>query len=354
MQIKNTVFFALTLFFASALAGCGGGGGGSSGGSGNRVSLNTLNNAVDTSTTRTAARNFAGATPRAGSVTQTSNTDNDGVTQDTIAADARYGAGGELVVTVRRTDNEGAAIALGNDGNSPGTVVVAREDNLRSLNNNEYRGRILGRATGGGIAFTQVFTDRLTQADTDYLVGGVWLFIPGGAASTRDLEIGAFADGPDANLTPAAYLTTAATATYRGDAHGLYLGRDTSGELGGEFQGNVRLTATFGGTPSIFGSISGFQERTIGQTDFSSLAGDPALMLERAAIDGASAGGFFTGNTRATAPMGGATRTFSGKWGGQFYGGQADSVGGTFGGSTSGNADGYELNFIGVFGAYKQ
>ncbi|MDD9858022.1 MAG: hypothetical protein OXU96_08260 [Gammaproteobacteria bacterium] len=354
MQIKNTAFFALTLFFASALAGCGGGGGGSSGTSGSRVSLNTLSDTVDTSTARSAARNFAGATPRAGSVTQTSNTNNAGVTQDTIAADARYGAGGELVVTVRRTDSENAAIALGNDGNSPGTVVVARDDNLISPNNNRYRGRVLGRATAGGIAFTRVFTDRLTQADTDYLVGGVWLLIPDGAASTRDLEIGAFADGPNANLTPAAYLTTDATATYRGDAHGLYLGRDTIGEFGGEFQGDVRLTATFGGTPAISGSISGFQERAIGETDFSSLADNPALTLESATIDGTSAGGFFTGNTRATATMGGAIRTFSGKWGGQFYGSQANSVGGTFGGSTSGNPDGYELNFIGAFGAYKQ
>lgn len=268
MPIKNTAFVALTLFFASALAGCGGGGG-SSGGSGGGVSLNTLGDSVDTPATRTAARNFAGATPRSGSVTQTSNTDNNGVTQDTIAADARYSAGGELVVTVRRTDSENAAIALGNDGNSPGTLVFGRDDNFRSLNDNRYRRRILGRATAGGIAFTQVFTDRLTQADTDYLVGGVWLFVPSGAASTRDLEIGAFSDGPDANLTPAAYLTTAATATYRGDAHGLYLGTGASDELGGEFQGDVSLTATFGNTPSISGSISRFQERTIGGNDFS-------------------------------------------------------------------------------------
>jgi len=89
--------------------------------------------------------------------------------------------------------------------------------------------------------------------------------------------------------------------------------------------------------------------RDIGATSCDPVAGNPSLSLQSATIS-ASAGGFFTGNTHAS--VGGYT--YDGKWGGQFYGSQANSDGGTFGGSTSGNPDGYELNFIGVFGAYKQ
>lgn len=351
MQTNNTARFALTLFFALTLAGCGGGGGSSgSASSGGGISLNTLNTNVGTSTARAAARDFAGATPRAGSVTQTSNTNNAGVTQDTIAADARY-SGGELVATVSNTGSSGGTVALGNDGNNPGTVVVLRENNLRSQSNRRYRGLILGRATSSGTAFALVTTDRLTQSDTDYLVGGVWLFVPQGATSTRDLEIGTFADGPDANLTPTAYLTASSTATYQGDAYGLYLGRRAdASEFGGGFEGNIRLTANFGGTPTISGSISDVYVSGIGENTIRRLPGNPSLTLQSATIDGASAGGFFTGNTHAAV----AGYTYSGKWGGQFYGSQAGSVGGTFGGSTSGNADGYEESFVGMFGAYKQ
>ncbi|MDD9855880.1 MAG: hypothetical protein OXU88_06860 [Gammaproteobacteria bacterium] len=352
-QIKRAASAALTLFFALTLAGCGGGGGSSSGsatsggGGGNGVSLNTLSTTVETSTARSAARDFAGATPRAGSVTQTSNTNNAGVTQDTIAADARY-SGGELVVTVSNTGS-GGAVAIGNDGNNPGSVVLARSNTVGQTGRT-YRSRVLGRVTAGGIALAQVFTNRLTQSDTDYLVGGVWLFVPQGATSTRDLEVGAFADGPDANLTPAAYLTAASTATYQGDAYGLYLGRSAGlGEYGGEFDANIRLTANFGGAATVSGSISDVYVRDIGESLFVPLAGNPSLALQSATIS-ASAGGFFTGNTHAAV----AGYTYSGKWGGQFYGSQADSVGGTFGGSTSGNSDGYEESFIGVFGAYKQ
>jgi len=336
---------ALTLLFALTLAGCGGGGGSSSGGSG--VSLNTLSTAVETSTARSAARNFAAATPRAGSVTQTSST-NAGVTQDTIAADAHY-SGGTLEVTVSNTGSGGGTVALGNDGNHPGTVVVLRENNLRSMSNRRYRGLVLGRSTSGGTAFALVTTDRLTQADTDYLVGGVWLFVPPGATSTRDLEIGTFADGPDANLTPATYLAATSTATYRGDAYGLYLGSAGVGEYGGAFEGNIRLTANFGSTATVSGSISDVYVNGIGENTIRPLPGNPSLTLQSATIS-ASAGGFFTGNTHASV----AGYTYSGKWGGQFYGSQANSIGGTFGGSTSGNADGYEESFVGVFGAYKQ
>jgi len=349
MQTNNAARIALTFLFTLTLAGCGGGGssGGGSASSGGGVSLNTLSTTVETSTARSAARDFAGATPRAGSVTQTSNTNNAGVTQDTIAADARY-SGGELVVTVSNTGS-GGAVALGNDGNSPGTVVIA-SDNSVGQTGRTYRSRVLGRATVGGIALAQVFTNRLTQSDTDYLVGGVWLFVPQGATSTRDLEVGAFADGPDTNLTPAAYLSTASTATYRGDAYGLYLGRSAGvGEYGGEFDANIRLTANFGSTATVSGSISDVYVRDIGETSFVALAGNPSLSLQSATIS-ASAGGFFTGNTHAS--VGGYT--YAGKWGGQFYGSQANSVGGTFGGSTSGNSDGYEESFVGVFGAYKQ
>ena len=48
------------------------------------------------------------------------------------------------------------------------------------------------------------------------------------------------------------------------------------------------------------------------------------------------------------------TYTYAGKWGGQFYGAQAETVGGTFGASVTSNVPNELEYFVGAFFAEKQ
>lgn len=346
MQTNNTARFALTFFFALTLAGCGGGGGssGSAASGGGNVQTALVNTiSVPIEQTRTTARMAAVATPNAGSVTQTSNT-NAGVSQDQIDAVADYNNGRLQRIRITHTDGNNNAITIDtNDG------VLVRDDAARGPSTRTYQYRGFGRRVNGGVALVDVYVGRyatsLSARDTDYLVGGVWLFVPDGAASTRDLEIGAFADGPNANLTPAAFLSSAPTAEYEGDATGLYLQREGGVSTGGQFVAEVELLFQ-GGT--IRGDVDDVSIRDIYSDEYIPVAGMD-LTLEAATVS-ASDGGFFTGDSSGT--VGG--RAYSGKWGGQFYGAQADAIGGTFGAITSGNADGFEQTFVGAFGLIRQ
>ena len=199
-----------------------------------------------------------------------------------------------------------------------------------------------------------------TVSDTDYLVSGTWLFVPDGD-DLSGLEIGAFADAPDAELTPSSYLTTASPASYRGKGAGLYLeeeiraesesGDSVTDRRTGNFDADVILEATFGDTPIIDGRIENI---TVEAAQNARIPNH--LTLARSNISNA-AGGFFTGDTSAVAlkPDGINTYTYEGKWGGQFYGTAAGYIGGTFGASTADNPnnENYKASFIGTFNAYK-
>ena len=197
-----------------------------------------------------------------------------------------------------------------------------------------------------------------TVSDTDYLVSGTWLFVPDGD-DLSGLEIGAFADAPDAELTPASYLTTASSASYRGKGAGLYLEEEVRTESGasvtdrraGNFDADVTLDATFGDTPMISGRIENITVEAA-----QNMRIPDHLTLASSDISKA-AGGFFTGDTSAVALKsdGINTYTYEGKWGGQFYGTEADYIGGTFGASTADNPgnENYKASFIGTFNAYK-
>ena len=184
--------------------------------------------------------------------------------------------------------------------------------------------------------------------DTDYLSGGVWLFVPDNATSADDYVFGAFVDGSD----PFDQSITAlqGTATYEGDATGVYSGKTAESTAIGYFNGDVELTANFGGTSdlgTISGSITNFEvdgERT-----------DDMLSLGTARI-GSQNSGFFTGKMNGFDDEG----SLRGNWGGQFFGndepdGKPGSVGGTFGGTYTytDSAQG-TANFVGAFGAHKQ
>ncbi|MDE0281740.1 MAG: hypothetical protein OXN16_11795 [Gammaproteobacteria bacterium] len=181
-----------------------------------------------------------------------------------------------------------------------------------------------------------------TTPDTDYLAGGIWLFVPDNAAGADDVVIGAFGDGSDpfrqGNLR-----ALQGTARYVGEMTGVYT--DRSENEAGYVDGNVSLTADFGGGSdlgSIGGSVSGIE------ADGERFSG--SIRLGTAPI-GSSDSGFFEGSLSGNVEGTG----LSGRWGGQFFGnGEADGRPGSVGGTLGGTSASGDASFIGVFGAYKE
>ena len=198
---------------------------------------------------------------------------------------------------------------------------------------------------GPGDIWVDVYTDYEGEDDTDYLAGGIWVYAPDDASSLEDYEYGAFVDGNDpfeqGNL---AGLT--GSATFEGGATGVYADVDEGRNY--FFDAYATLTAEFG-TNGQLGTIGGSIHDAY--LDDEPIPGNPQLNLNRTNI-GSSGSGFFKGDTGMTHDG----STFTGKWGGQFYGnGTAitdppGSVAGTFGAAT---ADGNE-SLLGVFGAYRE
>ena len=335
---------ALACVFTVVLAGCGGGGGGSSGSSGSSGLASTLSgNIQGGAAARTQAQTASAATPKEGSVTQSSNVDGSNVTLDQVDATATY-SNGRLIVSVANQRSGSWGTISSND-------IRLRSNTLQGTNTGDsYEQRTLGKRVGSnGVAIVDVFTNRLSAANTDYLVGGVWLYFPDDS-TTSGVEIGAFVDSPT-TPTPTSYLTTSSSASYDGDATGLYVGRDDGGEFVGEFVGDVRLNATFGNSPSISGSVTNFADIDVTRTIVAPIDGNPTLTMAAATISQTN-GGFFTGDTTGRHTVDRQVRNYSGKWGGQFYGPTANAVGGTFGASTR-NTN-YDLTFIGAFGATRE
>ena len=187
-------------------------------------------------------------------------------------------------------------------------------------------------------------TTTVTDLDTDYLSGGVWLVVPDNATSADDYVFGAFVDGNDP-FDQSNIMALQGTATYEGGATGVYSEKTAESTAIGYFNGDVELTANFNGASdlgTISGSITNFE--VDGEPD------DGTLNLGTAPI-GSQNSGFFEGAVTGADDE----RMYVGNWGGQFFGngesdGKPGSVGGTFGGRSTDDA----VNFVGAFGAYKE
>lgn len=201
-----------------------------------------------------------------------------------------------------------------------------------------------------GIVFTPDTASQMGMAsDADYLAGGVWLFAPDNARSADDVVFGAFADGRDP-FDQSTLMALQGPARYVGASTGVYLVKSSDGTEIGYMNADVTLNADFEGQSDL-GTISGSMTDITDAIDGSRYPG--SLNLNETSI-GASNSGFFEGRLSGTVN----DHTFSGRWGGQFFGNsEADrepgSVGGTLGGSTGSTADG-SASFVGVFGASKQ
>ena len=209
----------------------------------------------------------------------------------------------------------------------------------------------------------------LTKPDPDYMSWGVWLTVPDAVpaeGAANDSTVGAFASGNQPFNVRAALK---GTATYNGDATGLY----AAGGYVDYFDADVTLNANFGGTEGAdsdttgdttndmfrLGVVSG----TVSNINAGGMSVDGSLMLGKAYIDtttanGASNGGFL-GDTTGTL----AGRAMVGEWGGQFFGpsnatGDAaqtqypTTAAGTFGATAPGNVND-PVRILGAFGAWK-
>ena len=210
-----------------------------------------------------------------------------------------------------------------------------------------------GRSTINGVTHQALWGDgwifipsgstrTVSNPDTDYLAGGVWLFVSDNATSADDVVFGAFGDGND-RFRQSNLMALQGTARYVGGATGLYA--DRSENEVGYWDGDVALTADFGGRSdlgSISGSVTGIE------SDGERYSG--SLRLGAANI-GSSNSGFFEGRLSGNVEGVG----LSGRWGGQFFGNsEADGKPGSVGGTLGGRSDDRSASFVGVFGAYKQ
>ena len=164
--------------------------------------------------------------------------------------------------------------------------------------------------------------------------------MPDDATSVDDFTFGAFVHGEDpydqSNLT-----ALTGEYTYTGDATGVY--SVLADERNYFFDADVTLTADFVDNSNL-GTIGGRIHDI--SVDDELVEGDPTLNLGRASI-GATNSGFFTGDT----DMEYDGESYTGKWGGQFFGNDDSnppgSVAGTFGAATSNG----ENSVLGVYGA---
>lgn len=199
-------------------------------------------------------------------------------------------------------------------------------------------------ALTGNWIFVPSTTTTVSTPDADYLAGGVWLIVPDDASSAAGYDFGAFADGSDPFLQ-SSLAAVRGTATYQGAAVGVYSDETGGSTEIGYLNGAVTLTADFGDGNGL-GTISG----SITNLDVDGVPAAGRLNLGAADI-GSQHGGFFEGAVTGSDNK----RTYTGHWGGQFFGngesdGRPGSVAGTFGGHSTDDA----VSFVGAFGAHKQ
>ena len=260
--------------------------------------------------------------PRAGSVTQSSNGVN-GATADRVEVSLSFGADNAPTISVSNTPDSGTGRAWTmNSADAADDDIVLSGSRAAFVIPDE-----------DGVRWVGLRTDRESQADTDYLVYGLWAWIPRDENQVEDFEIGVFADGGEP-FTGANVLALTGTATYRGEANGIYSysDPDDGGIENDFFEADVELNANFGAADAA-GTISG--EITNPTSDGSRIdgpGGNPIVLTLGAAPIGTNDGGFFTGE----ASMSLNDISHTGRWGGEFFGNGAagtapGSVAGTFG-----------------------
>ena len=235
------------------------------------------------------------------------------------------------------------------------------------LPNRRSRTRYVFDHTGSSATLGLLAVDWSNGDPGDYLAGGYWLHVE---ANPFSLQVGAFVDGPELDMSNPPSLPVSGAASYQGSSAGLYaLQYGTDGgavpagsEELGEFAGIATLTANFtagtiGGCVGCVGDIllSGvYHDSASG--DVSTFEDVPtAYRVNLGAVAFNRSNATFQGsNVTLTHPLAPDTQS-SGAWAGQFsnrMNGSGDPrlVAGTFGGEGA-TPGGSRTVFVGAFAA---
>ena len=406
MSAKRWVGGGAMVYVVLVLSGCGGGGGG-----GGLMGGGVMDGGGGMSdlTLSDAASRAAQSIPQQGSILQSSNTDVDNITKDVVTADAEYrdnydypdGKLRPVFNITYNSDSDGnpevdPEVELGPDEDlafpvftTSGTQICPHCGNPAHIPGGgagTWRGTLLHKTIGPEDQTDQIPQGDLTvlaltdlqphfvgdPGDTDYMAGGTWWFVP--ENPEIPFVFGVFGDTNNPFDEDAGGLniqTLTGRATYQGDAIGSFVATDerldnVPWQPTGFFSAVVNLEANFDAgddgmgtirgrvhTPTLFNSAGGPLTLKDGTTDAPLPITE--LTLGEAAIT-ENAGGFFWGETSGTSIIG--DDTYSGKWGGEFFGkdetSHPEGVGGTFGASNASQEEDATVTFIGAFGTYQQ
>ena len=285
----------------------------------------------------------AQSVPRAGSVTQSSNAENN-VTANSLSISVTRAPQDGVGFTIRETGAGAHPNFLSSD--TQGVEVNADTPDRTGFQPVQANSESNNRSV-----WTLIFTNINTIANANlWLAGGLYIESTG-QGQNRSNEFGAFFNGgqpfPTNNI-----VSLSGRATYEGEAVGIgrISGVGSTDEILA-FAGDVQLVAEFGDATAL-GSISGrITDIQFAPDSDESDTLDSALILRRAPLSNQDSG-FFRGDTSYQE----GNWTGSGKWGGQFYnnGDFPGNVGGTFGISFTNNVENTDGELIGVFGAIRE
>jgi len=313
-MIRRLATNALALAAICGLTACMGGGGTSSATSGNG---NTVDQAAvqtsDPTMIRAAGSSAAVNRPVFGSVTQSSNAGSvGGVTTD--AASVTFD-GTDVKLTVTRDDDssftlDGAKAQFGSKILNPVmTDYTFRSEGLLGWDDES-------------VTMAAVYTNWDDENPEDYLAGGYWMHLEGSTdpLTVTGAEIGAFVDGPEIESAPT--LPATGTATYTGQAGGLYTAYSSEGVEVGEFFADSSFTANFT-NDKVSGCIGCGQAKVYSVTtgvNGRDVNGHLELGETPIENDGTFRDDNVTFVTGAGTPQtpGGIEQTTEGSWGGRF------------------------------------
>ena len=222
------------------------------------------------------------------------------------------------------------------------------------------RARKFSQNIPGGTLQLIVRTDRANYDDTDWLATGMWWARTTTAPYTA---FGVFADGSDP-FNHGTFPSLTGTATYAGVAHGVFShGYDPTDvrtnlfrDVNVLFDGIATLTADFGSAYAS-GSVSGRISATRSGDRY--MPGLPEILLGEASLAGRVLGFEVSDSVfRGDASMTYAGQSYSGSWGGQFFGNAASGATGanarpTSAAGTFGVTAGVGSSLVGTFEVHR-
>ena len=238
--------YTLLVFLAFAsltLAACGGGGGG--GGSVGATDTTDMSGMTSTpESTPSTGQGFktaATALPKFGSVTQSSNVDADGRTTDQASVTFD---GTTAEVTVTQADSSTFSFDSSDNAWDSGVISPATDPVPPGQTDVRYSYHIHEASES---LFFASYIERGWGDSTNWYVRGYWLRGDSNPyLQEADVELGTYIDSPEIDSASPPTLPSAGTATYAGDANGVYYHNvEGGGREIGQYIGDMTLNIDF-------------------------------------------------------------------------------------------------------------